>query len=339
MALLDYPIPPALLPLRVTDARDNPLGGNYGQPHVMAHALIEFATDGDLLYDGQATPAWEPPNRNALRRHIHGGAAGHIHGPDFNGIIYINGEGSHWNKTAGRSDNCWKAVTTLAEVRRAAPLCVAWVEALREACPRALMAWYAKPTGMGFAENFELLQAMAPLQEPLLDVLDILSPNLYVWHDANPDGFDAALESFRGRLGWVRDRYPHKLLCPVVWEEFYYVGSWHNREEGQSCPALSGRRRRWATVATYNGKTGQPTCAQPSFTSDQWDAMLEMVFSIGCDGLFYWATANSWGKYFTDANEPGIRNLLRFAAQLHGAVPRGPHTATFLMDRGPFAAP
>jgi hypothetical protein len=65
--------------------------------------------------------------------------------------------------------------------------------------------------------------------------------------------------------------------------------------------------------------------------------MLDMLFSVGCDGLFYWATANSWGKYFTDANEPGIRTLLDWAERLDGAPPQGPHTATFHMDRGPFA--
>jgi hypothetical protein len=48
-------------------------------------------------------------------------------------------------------------------------------------------------------------------------------------------------------------------------------------------------------------------------------------------------TSNSWGKYFTDPNEPGIRGLLDFAERLAGAGPQGNHTATFFRDRGHFA--
>ena len=62
-----------------------------------------------------------------------------------------------------------------------------------------------------------------------------------------------------------------------------------------------------------------------------------MIYAVGCDGVFYWATNNSWGKYFTDPNEPGIRGLLDFAERLAGAGPQGIDTATFLTDRGPFA--
>jgi hypothetical protein len=65
--------------------------------------------------------------------------------------------------------------------------------------------------------------------------------------------------------------------------------------------------------------------------------MLDMIFDVGCDGVFYWATASSWGKYFTDPNEPGIRALLALAERLGGATPNGDHTATFYLDRGPFA--
>jgi hypothetical protein len=115
------------------------------------------------------------------------------------------------------------------------------------------------------------------------------------------------------------------------------VGSWHDRNPGQACPAQSGRHRYWATVPTYDAKSGQATCAQPSFTRAQWDGLLEMLYAVGCDGVFYWATNNSWGKYFTAPDEPGIRGLLDFAERLAGAVPQGNHTATFFMARGPFA--
>jgi hypothetical protein len=65
--------------------------------------------------------------------------------------------------------------------------------------------------------------------------------------------------------------------------------------------------------------------------------MLDMIVEVGCDGVFYWAMSNSWGSYFTDADAPGIRGLLDFAERLNGATPRGDHTATFYMERGPFA--
>jgi hypothetical protein len=65
--------------------------------------------------------------------------------------------------------------------------------------------------------------------------------------------------------------------------------------------------------------------------------MLDMIVSVGCDGIFYWATASSWGKYFTDANEPGIGGLLALAERLDGATPHGDHAATFYINRGPFA--
>jgi hypothetical protein len=109
MALLDYAVPPDLDALRVPDAKDQPLGGAFGQPHVMPRPLIEFATDGDLLYARDATPPWSPPDLGELEAHIYGPAAAHISGPDFNGILFINGEGSHWNERNGKPDNCWKA--------------------------------------------------------------------------------------------------------------------------------------------------------------------------------------------------------------------------------------
>ena len=333
MALKDYAVPSSLQPMRVQDAMDRPLSGSYGQPHVMNRSLIEFATDGVLLYERDATPPWSAPDLDELEAHIYGRAARAISGPEFNGVLFINGEGSHWNE----GNNCWNAVETLETVDRAVPICVSWVDALRQACPNALMAWYAKPSGARFNESLEFLQQIAPRQAPLLEALDILSPSLYVWYQAYPDGFDRALARFRDKLAWIRDTYPHKLLCPTVWEEFSLVGSWHDRSIGQDCPAQSEGHRYWATVATYSGKSGQATCAQPSFSRAQWESMLDMLFGVGCDGLFYWATANSWGKYFTDADEPGIRTLLDWAEGLGGAPPQGSHTATFHLDRGPFA--
>lgn len=338
MALLDYPVPPSLEPLRVADALDEPLGGAYGQPHVMPRHLIEYATDGDLLYAGDATPPWDPPDLEQLRRHIFGNFAANIHGPEFNGVIYVNGEGGSWNRVGRRGDNCWKAVNDPETAERAVPLCIAWVEALRAACPQALISWYAKPTGVHFLHSFEFLQSLTELQAPLLEALDILSPNLYVGHDAYWGGFDEAIASFRDDLIWVRERFPHKLLCPIAWEEFYYTGSWHAREDGQSCPASSNPRQRFGMVPSYNGKSGEPVCAQPSLSSEQWNTVLDMIYDVGSDGMFYWATANSWGKYFTDPGEPGIRNLLSFAERLGGAMPKGTHSATFRLDRGPFAA-
>lgn len=333
MALKDYAVPPPLEGLRVQDASERPLGGSYGQPHIMQRSLIEFATDSDLLYDGDATPPWSPPDLGKLKPFIYGPHAANIKGPDFNGVLFINGEGDHWHE----GDNCWNAVTTLEGADRAVPLCISWVAALREACPEALMAWYAKPTGAEFNRGLDFLQQITPRQAPLLEALDILSPNLYVWYEAYQDGFDRALARFRDKLAWIRDAYPHKLLCPTVWEEFYLGGSWHERSVGQDCPAESGGHRYWATVPTYSGKSGKATCAQPSFSRAQWESMLDMIVNVGCDGIFYWATTNSWGKYFTDADEPGIRTLLTLAERLDGATPKGSHTATFHMDRGPFA--
>jgi hypothetical protein len=337
MALLDYPVPPNLHALRVPDAKDQPLGGSHGQPHVMERSLIEFATDGDLLYDGDATPPWNAPNPDKLKAHIYGDAAWNIRGPDFNGILFINGEGDHWHEVDGKGDNCWNAVDTLEGVDRATRICISWVEALRQACPRALIGWYAKPTGAEFNLDLAFLKQLAARQAPLLEALDILSPSLYVWYEAYPDGFDRALARFRDKLAWVRDTYPHKLLCPTAWEEFYLGGSAHARSADQDCPARPDGHGYWATVSTYNGKTGEATCAQPSFSRAQWDSMLDMIVNVGCDGVFYWATASSWGKYFTDANEPGIRGLLALAERLDGATPRGDHTASFYTDRGPFA--
>jgi hypothetical protein len=337
MALLDYAVPPGLQTLRVPDAKDQPLGGSYGRPHIMERSLIEFATDRDLLYDGDATPPWSAPNLDKLKAHIYGRAASNIRDADFSGILFINGEGDHWHEVDGKGDNCWNAVNTLEGAGRAAPICISWVDALRQACPRALIGWYAKPAGAEFNKDLPFLKQLTSRQGPLLESLDILSPSLYVWYEAHPDGFDRALARFRDKLAWVRDTYPHKLLCPTAWEEFYLGGSWHARGPDEACPTRRDGHKYWATVPTYNGKTGEATCAQPSFSRAQWDSMLDMIVSVGCDGIFYWATANSWGKYFTDANEPGIRGLLALAERLDGATPHGDHAATFYMDRGPFA--
>jgi hypothetical protein len=336
MALKDYPVPSSLQSLRVQDAKDLPLSGSYGQPHIMNRLLIEFAYDRVLLYEGHATPPWSPPDLDKLQARIYGRAAPRISGPDFNGVLFINGEGSHWNRVHGKGDNCWAAVDRPDEADRAVPLCISWVAALRQACPKALMAWYAKPAGAEFNRSFDFLQQIARHQTPLLETLDILSPSLYMWAKAYPDGFDRAVARFRDKLAWIRYTYPHKLLCPTVWEEFKYGNSSHRRSTGQYCPAQSGRFRYFATVATYNGKTGEATCAQPSFSRVQWESMLDMIVDVGCDGLFYWAKTDSWGKYFTDANEPGIRGLLELAERLDGAIPQGSHSATFYMDRGPF---
>ena len=333
MALKDYAVPSHLQALRVPDARDHPLSGSYGQPHVMSRSLVAFATDRVLLYDGDATPPWSPPDLDELEAYIYGDAAWNLRGPGFNGILFINGEGDHWHE----GDNAWRAVDTLEGVDRAVPICVSWVEALRQACPRALLAWYAKPAGAEFNWSLDFLQQIAPRQAPLLEALDILSPSLYVWRKAYPDGFDGAVARFRDKLAWIRDTYPHKLLCPTIWEEFKHGSSSHDRSTGEGCPAQSGGYRYWATVPTYDGKSGHATCAQPSFSRAQWDSLLDMVYTVGCDGIFYWATANSWGKYFTDANEPGVRGLLALAERLDGAAPQGNHIATFYMDRGPFA--
>ena len=50
-----------------------------------------------------------------------------------------------------------------------------------------------------------------------------------------------------------------------------------------------------------------------------------MVYAVGCDGVFYWATNNSWGKYFTDPDEPGIppkekarRQMMRMRKEKRG---------------------
>jgi hypothetical protein len=337
MALKDYAVPPNLQVLRVPDAKDQPLGGLYGQPHIMDRSLIEFATDGVLLYDGDATPPWSPPDLARLKAHLYGGAARNIRGPEFNGILFINGEGDHWHEVDGEGDNCWNAVASPEGVDRAVPICVAWVDALRQACPKALMAWYAKPTGAEFNRDLPFLNQLASRQAPLLEALDILSPSIYVWYEARQDGFDRALARFREKLAWIRDAYPHKLLCPTAWEEFYLGGSSHARSADQGCPVRRDGHGYWATVPTYDGKTGEATCAQPSFSRAQWDSMLDMIVDVGCDGVFYWATASSWGKYFTNAKEPGIRALHDMAERLDGATPKGDHTATFYMDRGPFA--
>ena len=45
MALRDLAVPSSLRPLRVPDAKDRPLSGSYGQPHVMRRSLIAFAHD------------------------------------------------------------------------------------------------------------------------------------------------------------------------------------------------------------------------------------------------------------------------------------------------------
>jgi hypothetical protein len=333
MALKDYAVPSSLQSLRVQNAKDRPLSGSYGRPHVMTRSLVAFAYDRALLYERDATPPWSPPDLGKLEAHIYGPAAANISGSEFNGVLFINGEGSHWND----GDNSWNAVERLESVDRAVPICVSWVDALRQACPKAIMAWYDKPSGSRFNKSLDFLKQIAPRQAPLLEALDILSPSLYVWYEAYPDGFDRAVTGFRDKLAWIRDTYPHKLLCPTVWEEFYLGGSWHERSVGQDCPAQSEGHRYWATVATYSGQSGEATCAQPSFSRAQWESMLDMLFSVGCDGLFYWATASSWGKYFTDADEPGIRGLLDLAERLDGATPQGRHTATFHMDRGPFA--
>jgi hypothetical protein len=337
MALKDYAVPPNLQALRVPDARDRPFSGSYGQPHIMSRSLVAFAYDAALLYDGDATPPWSPPDLESLEAHIYGGAIWNLRGPEFNGVLCINGEGDHWHEVDAKGDNAWNAVNTPEGVDRAVPICVSWVEALRQVCPKALMAWYDKPSGAIYVRSLDYLKQFAPRQAALLEALDILSPSLYIWHEAYPDGFDRAVGRFRDKLAWIRDTYPNKLLCPTAWEEFYMVGSSHDRGAGQECPAQSGRNRYWATVPAYSGKSGKATCTQPAFSRAQWDSLLDMLYAVGCDGVFYWASTNSWGKYFTDADAPGIRGLLALAERLNGATPQGPHTATFYLDRGPFA--
>ena len=336
MPIRDYPVPSILRAKRVRDAKDRPLSGSDGQPHVMSAQLVAYGYDRALLYEGDATPPWSPPDLDKLKAHIYGGAVPNVSDPEFNGVLFINGEGDNWHEVDGKGDNCWNAVTSPEGVDRAIPICVAWVRALRKSCPRALIAWYDKPSGATYNRNLDYLKQFAPRQAPLLEELDILSPSIYVWYNAYPDGFDRAVAGFRDKLAWIRDSYPHKLLCPTAWEEFLLVGSGHDRSVRQDCPAESAGHRYWATVPTYNGKTGQATCAQPSFSRAQWDSLLDMLYTVGCDGLFYWATANSWGKYFTDLNEPGIRGLLDLAGRLGGALPQGNHSATFYVARGPF---
>ena len=148
----------------------------------------------------------------------------------------------------------------------------------------------------GSTESLDFLQEIAPRQAPLLEALDILSPSLYVWYEAYPDGFDRAVAGFRDKLAWVRDAYPHKLLCPTVWEEFFLGGSWHDRSVGQHCPAQPEGHRYWATVPTYNGKTGRQPAPNRRSAGRSGTVMLEMIFAVGCDGVFYWATRNSWGS-------------------------------------------
>ena len=115
------------------------------------------------------------------------------------------------------------------------------------------------------------------------------------------------------------------------------VGSSHDRNAGQGCPAQSGGHRYWATVPTYDGKTGQATCAQPSFSRAQWDSLLEMIYAVGCDGVFYWATATAGASISRTRTSLEFAGLLDLAARLDGAAPQGNHTATFYTDRGPFA--
>jgi hypothetical protein len=337
MALLDYAVPPNLQSMRVPDAKDRPLGGLYGQPHVIERSLIEFATDRDLLYDGDATPPWSAPDLDKLKAHIYGDTAWNIRGPDFNGILFINGEGDHWHELDGEGDNFWNAVNTLEGVDRAVPICISWVDAFRQACPRALIGWYAKPSGTQYPRSLDFLKQIAPRQNALLETLDILSPSIYMWYEATRTASMARLPGFAASWRGSGSTYPDKLLYPTAWEEFYLGGSSHARSPEQGCPARRGGHGYWATVPTYNGKPGEPTCAQPSFSRAQWNSMLDMIVDVGCDGVLYWATANSWGKYFTDANEPGIRALLAMADCLGGATPKGDHTATFYVDRGPFA--
>jgi hypothetical protein len=156
------------------------------------------------------------PNLDELKAHIYGDAAWNIRGPDFNGILFINGEGDHWHELDGKGDNCWNAVNTLKGVDRPASICISWVDALRQACRRALIGWYAKPSSTQYPRSLDSLQQIAPRQNALLEMLDILSPSIYMWYEAYADGFDGAVARFRDKLAWIRDTYPHKLLCPTA---------------------------------------------------------------------------------------------------------------------------
>jgi hypothetical protein len=122
-------------------------------------------------------------------------------------------------------------------------------------------------------------------------------------------------------------------------------GTPSRRSEDQSCP-LSGGKRWFATVATWHGKTGRPWCAQPSMSYEQWMDVLQMIYDVGCDGMFYWASGISWGKYFAGVDTSkgasdsrcGIRGLLDFADTLNRAVPIHNKSVSFYSfdGRGPF---
>ena len=47
----------------------------------------------------------------SLKR-ISTGADPNVSGPEFNGVLFINGEGDNWHEVDGKGDNCWNAVTS-----------------------------------------------------------------------------------------------------------------------------------------------------------------------------------------------------------------------------------
>ena len=113
------------------------------------------------------------------------------------------------------------------------------------------------------------MQEIAARQAPLLQALDILSPSLYVWYQAYPDGFDRAVARFprQAFLGPEGLLFLTSCCARRSGRNSCLVGSYHDRKAGEDCPAQSGGHRYWATVRTYSGKSGpsdlRPTVVQP----------------------------------------------------------------------------
>jgi hypothetical protein len=333
---------------------DSPLSGAYGKPHMLDQAKREMSHDNQILLPykkrtGKDYPPWGGPDPAAIAADIVQGA---VTSTSWNGLYMINGEGDHWNE----GDNAWNHVNESSKnVELAAKYCASLVKAIKAALPKALVFWYEKPTG-SFSRTTSYTKAIAARQDELLQELHGFGPSMYftfkVYEDSDMRGrFLKALNTWRDKLAWIRDTYPDKLIVPTLWDDWFVVGGMYKRAPDQACPfdVASNQYRRMAKVATWNGKTLEPCCTQPSMPYDWWLETLDMIYDVGCDGVWYWCAGSNFGKYWWGQDDArsehkndsrsGIRGLIDWASALGGKTPNHDKPATFKNrpdGRGPF---
>jgi hypothetical protein len=306
----------------------NPFGTT--STHIIERGDLVFAVDATFTGQGYSDPP-HPEQYQAIAARFNSVFSFQL--PLTKKIFVFNAE---------RAFPSWVniASTSSSTVASAVSACQGWVAAIRSALPDSLIGWYSMPSNARHDRTLLQLQTLTPLQDPLIKDLDMVMPEIYFWRNndfTDRSTFNSQFGTFRTKLQYIRDRYPHKLLIPVWWDEFLVVVEYQARASDEApCPVTASGNQQYLTYPTYN-RIGAPVCGLPALSLTQANDLLQMFYDVGCDGCMMFGYHTAVGAYWTDANRAGLRSMLDFAAALNGAVPVGNHTATFLQDKGPFA--